>query len=264
MNMKIEIDINIRKLTLLFVIIGLLSTTMVDARLDIDTDSVDYTGGGDFIISSDGNISIQATYDLNIISDVNVTGHIFPSANNTYDLGNESFQWRDVYVSGNLTVKENITNDAIYIQLSDSSDQTFAATGTGYAITFDTNDEINGIIHSTVSETANITIVTDGVYSIFAQPQVHADPGASGYFHMWLRKDTGGGFADIDNTNVELTLASNGEDVIPLIVSIRLDAGDVIRVNASVAHTGIELDAQTPAGEPVIPSIIFTMYRIGS
>ena len=170
----------------------------------------------------------------------------------------------NVNISGDLYVAGTIINDAIYAQLSDSTDQTFAATGTGYAITFNTNDEINGITHSTVSETANITIVTDGVYSIFAQPQVHADPGASGYFHMWLRKDTGGGFVDIANTNVELILSSNGEDVIPLIVSIRLDAGDVIRVNASVAHTGIELDAQTPANEPAIPSIIFTMYRIGA
>lgn len=168
--------------------------------------------------------------------------------------------------AGNITVSGNITggDDAIYACLSDSTDQTFGATGTGQAITFNTNDEINGITHSTVSETENITVVTSGVYTIIAQPQVHAGAGDSGYFHMWIRKDTGSGFADVVNTNVELTLASNDEDVIPLIVTISLNAGDVIRVNASVGDTGIELDAQTPAGEPAIPSIIFSMYRLGS
>lgn len=156
------------------------------------------------------------------------------------------------------------SDDAIYACLSDSTDQTFAATGTGYNITFNTNDEINGITHSTTVEPQNITIVTSGVYTIIAQPQVHASPGASGNFHMWIRRDTGGGFADVPNSNVELTLNTNDEDVIPLIVTISLNAGDVIRVNVSVSHTGIELDAQTPAGEPAIPSIIFSMYRIGA
>lgn len=266
--MEIKIDISIRKLTLVFIIIALLSATIVNARLDIDTNSVDYTDGSDFIISSDGNISIQSTYDLNITSDVNIsgnlniTGHILPVANNTYDLGNESLQWRDLYVAGNLTVTGNITNDAIYAQLSDSTDQTFAVAGVGYAVTFNTNDEINGITHSTVSETANITIVTAGVYSIVAQPQVMAGAGDAGYFHMWLRRDTGSGFVDVTNSNVELTLDSLDEDVIPLIVTISLDVGDIIRVNVSVGDNGIELDAQTPANEPAIPSIIFSMYRI--
>jgi len=181
--------------------------------------------------------------------------------NNWIDLNNMTI---DNISAGNVTVSGNFYGGAIYACLSDSTDQTFAETETGYNITFNTNDEIDGITHSTVSEPQNITIVTSGIYTIIAQPQVHADPGASGYFHMWLRRNTGSGFADVANTNVELILASNEEDVIPLIVTIALDAGDVIRVNASVSHTGIELDAQTPANEPAIPSIIFSMYRIGS
>ena len=42
---------------------------------------------------------------------------------------------------------------AIYAELSDSADQTFAQTATPYSITFDTNDEIAGITHSTSSNT---------------------------------------------------------------------------------------------------------------
>ena len=156
------------------------------------------------------------------------------------------------------------TPKAIYAELSDSADQTFAQTATAYSITFDTNDEIAGITHSTSVDPENITIITTGVYTIFAQPQVAAAPGGAGVFHMWLQKDTGGGFADIANTNIELSLASSEEDVIPLATTFLLSAGDIIRLRASVSDTDIKLDAQTPANEPVIPSIIFTMFMIGT
>jgi len=153
---------------------------------------------------------------------------------------------------------------AIYAELSDSADQTFAQIATAYSITFDTNDEIVGITHSTSSNTENIIIVTTGVYTIFAQPQVAAAPGGAGVFHMWLQKDTGGGFADIANTNIELSLASSEEDVIPLATTFLLSAGDIIRLRTSVSDTDIKLDAQTPANEPAIPSIIFTMFMVGT
>ena len=154
---------------------------------------------------------------------------------------------------------------AIYAQLSDSTDQTFGATGTAQSITFNTNDEIAGITHSTSSNPENITIVTTGLYNIVAQPQVAAGSGASDdYFHMWLQKDTNGGFVDISNSNVELTLSTNDEDVILLNAIVSLNAGDIIRVRSSVGHTNIELDAQTPGSEPAIPSIIFSMFMIGT
>ena len=152
---------------------------------------------------------------------------------------------------------------AVYAELSDTTDQAFAEADTPYSITFDTNDEIAGIIHSTSSDPENITIATSGVYTIFAQPQVAAAAGGAGTFHMWLQKDTGEGFVDVPNTNIELSLASLNEDVIPLATTFALNAGDVIRLRASVSDTRIKLDAQTPEGEPAIPSIIFTMFMIG-
>lgn len=145
----------------------------------------------------------------------------------------------------------------VYAELSDNTDQTFAIAGNDYAVNFSTNDEIDNIVH--VEGEFNITIAYDGVYQFIAQPQVMAGAGDAGDFHMWYQKDTGGGFADIANSNVELTLDSLDEDVIPLSAVMRLDAGDVIRIMVSVSDTGIELDAQTPVGEPAIPSIILSV-----
>ena len=153
---------------------------------------------------------------------------------------------------------------AIYVELSDSTDQEFAVAGEPNLIVFDTNDEIAGITHSTSSNPENITIITTGVYTIFAQPQIATGAGGAGKFHMWLQKNTGGGFVDIANTNIELSLASQEENVIPLATTFLLSAGDVIRLSASVSDIRIKLHAQTPVDEPAIPSIIFTMFMIGT
>ena len=164
-----------------------------------------------------------------------------------------------VDTAGNITAN-SITFPKVYANLSNTADQTFASTGTGYAILFNSNDNLVGITHSTSVDTENITIVTSGVYSINAQPQVTA--GAAGDFHMWLQVDTGGGFADVANSNVKLALAINNEGVIPLTLTIPLDAGDIVRLMGSVSNTGVILDANAPGGEPVIPAIICSMHKI--
>jgi len=43
---------------------------------------------------TDGNTTIEATS-----SQLNVTGHLIPTSNNTYDLGTAELKWRDFYLS---------------------------------------------------------------------------------------------------------------------------------------------------------------------
>ncbi|MCK5611040.1 hypothetical protein KAR91_54710, partial [Candidatus Pacearchaeota archaeon] len=72
----------------------------------------------------------------------------------------------------------------------------------------------------------------------------------------------GGGFADVANSNVKLSLPINNEGVIPLTLTIPLDAGDIVRLMGSVTHTSVILDATAPGGEPVIPAMICSIHRI--
>src|SRR5512135_3043917 len=53
-----------------------------------------------------------------------------------------------------------------YAQLSDSTTQTIGSTTTAYPITFNTQDIISGITHSTVTNPSRITIPTAGVYLV--------------------------------------------------------------------------------------------------
>jgi len=165
----------------------------------------------------------------------------------------------NVTMTDNVNITGNLTYKTIYAQLSSSQDQTFANADTKQAINYTTIDESSGLDISV----ANITIQLGGVYDIAAQPQVSTGGGGAGTFHMWLEKHNTTDWLNVSNSNVELILANNEENVIPLIATLRLEANEKIRIMGSVSNTAITLDAQTPAGEPAIPSIICRVFRLG-
>ena len=171
----------------------------------------------------------------------------------------------DVIFNGDVNITGIIINDAIYCESSELVDQDFAVAGLRYRLNISNVDEGNGITMEHGNNGTNISIDTSGVYHMVAQPQVKAGAGGAGDFHMWIEKYvSGSGWSDISDSNIELKLSSLEEDVIVLATTLKLNQGEKLRLVASVSDIKIQLHAQSPAGEPVIPSIIFTMYRIGS
>jgi len=83
---------------------------------------------------------------ITLTADSDVTGHIVPSADNTYDLGSSSYTWRDVYVgpgslyvngqqvvsdsSGTIVVSAD-ANQNVSVQTSGSGDVELDPTGSG-------------------------------------------------------------------------------------------------------------------------------------
>lgn len=159
---------------------------------------------------------------------------------------------------------------AIYAQLSSSVDQEPADTNPT-VITYNIQDAINGITHSTTVDSGEITIVKAGIYFVCPQPQVGKDSGGVKVdFDMFLQVDRGAGFVDEVNSNIKLTIKdSDITDVIIVGFSVSLDVGDVIRLmqRVSDAAVGMGLKNTDPVvGPPTIPrtpSIIFTMFRVG-
>ncbi len=149
-----------------------------------------------------------------------------------------------------------------FAQLSDSTTQAPSVT-TPVKITFNTNDEVLGITHSTTSNTENIIIQESGVYVIVPQPQFQKTSGGTNRFiDFWIRKNN----IDIPNSNIRASIRTNSETdvIVSSIVTATLVAGDIINVMMSIETTGngIGIRSTSPAGEPVIPSIIFSMYKI--
>ena len=139
-----------------------------------------------------------------------------------------------------------------YVQASTSYDQ-----HDGGLVEFDTLDGAAGITFNDAND--SFTVAADGVYVIIAAPQVGGiqNQHAKGSANFWISINS----QPVANSNVTWQSAqgSDGDVIISQGVT-HLSAGDVVTVEWST--TGPALEAITTAGEPLTPSIIFTMFGI--
>jgi len=149
-----------------------------------------------------------------------------------------------------------------YAQISSTVDQRPTVT-TPVLVTLNQNDEISGIEHSE-NKPGDVIVNDDGVYVVIAAPQVGRTSGTGERFvDIWLRRNG----KDIPNSNVRNVVGTNGsKDVIVNQSMMSFKSGDVINVMMSVeaANEGLGIETIRPEGEPTIPSIIFSMHKIGS
>lgn len=161
---------------------------------------------------------------------------------------------------------------SIYAQLSSSVDQIPVDTNPT-VITYNTQDEINGIGHSTSLNPGELEILPGfgGVYFVSPQPQVGKDTGAvKADLDLFWQIDRGSGFVDEPNSNVKLTIKDS--DITTSAASaftIQLNVGDKIRMMQRVSNSAVGMGLKNtdpevgPPTVPRTPSIIFTMYRVG-
>jgi len=160
--------------------------------------------------------------------------------------------------------------ETIYAQLSSSIDQEPTDTNPT-VITYNIQDAIKGLTHSTTVNAGEITIDTAGIYFISPQPQVGKDSGGAKVgFDMFLQVDRGSGFVDEANSNIKLTIKdADITDVIISAFAVQLNAGDKFRMMQVVSNSGVGMGLKNtgpvvgPPTMPRTPAIIFTMHRIG-
>ncbi len=147
-----------------------------------------------------------------------------------------------------------------YAQISSTEDQR-PSTTTPTQITLNQNDSISGIEHSAESP-GTIRIQDSGIYVLIAAPQVGRKSGTQDrYVDFWLRKNG----TDIANSNVRAVVnGKESKDVIINQTMLPFEAGDLINLMMSVEvpDEGLGIEAIHPTGEPLIPSIIFSMHKI--
>ena len=107
-----------------------------------------------------------------------------------------------------------------------------------------------------------ITVSEAGPYLIVAAPQVGREgAGPLGCFDLWLRVNG----SDVANSNVQLCqdAGSMAKDVIISQGIIPLSEGDVVEVmmSANNPEAAMCIEAIEPPGEPLVPSIIFSMIK---
>ena len=158
---------------------------------------------------------------------------------------------------------ENGKTNTLYAQLSDSTDQTPPSTGPT-TVKFDTQDAIAGIGHD-LKKPEDIVVEEDGVYFVLAAGQVGRKSGSLlRFIDLWLCVN---GKA-LPNSTVRASAPASlfvGDTFVLVVQAIMpLKKGDVLNVRQSVnaKNEGLGLIVTKPENEPLIPSIIFTMYKI--
>lgn len=163
--------------------------------------------------------------------------------------------------AGDLTTTTSLSLQKHYAQLSSTVSQQ-PGTTSPVVVTFNQNDEIQGLTHSTVANTGSITVNKTGVYAIFAGAQIGKTSGASTVISdMWIRVNN----IDVANSNVRNSIKQADDTKVLINTSgILLNNGDYVHIMQSVdtISVGAGMIATVPVGEPIIPSIILTMYEL--
>ncbi len=148
----------------------------------------------------------------------------------------------------------------IYAQLSSSLSQKASPGGT--LVTMDSNDAIGGIDHDDKGKSPDITIKTDGVYFMVAAIQVGKESGdGDDYIDVWMKQNG----KDVDNSGCRQVLKDAKFTTVLVCQGIaECKAGDKFNVviSANTADHGVGIVKIAPKGEPAIPSIIFSVYKI--
>lgn len=143
-----------------------------------------------------------------------------------------------------------------YLQASDTTDQQPASTAPTL-VTMNQTDLSSNITHSA----GVVTIQVAGIYYIMAAGQCGMTVNSNINCHLWFRKNN----VDIPDSNTRAHLTTTDDSVVLVTQAIvSFAVNDTLKIYQSINVTGkgAGLLHSSPAGEPEIPSMIFSMYKI--
>lgn len=157
---------------------------------------------------------------------------------------------------------------AIYGSYSDTASQVFTANVSG-SVTFDTNAEQFGIIHSETTDNEAFEFPTAGIYQFSVEPQLtRVAGGGFDTMNVFMELDTGSGFNLIPNSNIKLETSSTGATrVASLTAAISIGAGDKVRYRCQVTDANFILESFAASGVPpndipATPSVILNIAKV--
>jgi len=156
----------------------------------------------------------------------------------------------------------NESGQMAYAQLS--SDITQRATSDKPAkMQMRLRDIVEGVEFDPEVSTTDVKILHDGAYFMIAAPQVgrlNPDKGDSACANFFFIVNN----VALKNSNV--TLCHSGpvtKDVVLTQSVVPLRAGDVVSIMMSSTDSDLGIEVLEPEDQPIVPSIIFSIFRIG-
>jgi len=154
-----------------------------------------------------------------------------------------------------------------YAQLSSAKTQR-SKTSVPVKVKFELRDAISGIDFDPRIDNTSVGIIHDGAYFVMAAPQVgrlHADSTKPACVNFFISIND----KPLENSNVTLCLSKDDcttKDVIVTQGIIPLKESDKVSVMMSTIdfEDGMGAEALNPEDEPTVPSIIFSIFRLGN
>jgi hypothetical protein len=141
---------------------------------------------------------------------------------------------------------------ASYLQAS-STDEQLAADPKPKVVTMNSTDASKNI----KQDKGVVTVNETGAFFLIAAAQVGGK--TKGLVRLWMRVNG----KDVDNSNTEqIILDPSFTSVLVSQGVAELKRGDKVTVVFSGSEPGVGLVVKKPAGEPVVPSLIFSGWRI--
>ena len=160
-------------------------------------------------------------------------------------------KWQGVSASGTM-------GNLPYASVSSSTTQLVASTTTSKVITYETDEVLNLITHSTTVNPSRITIQVNGTYLITLSAEL---TGGVADVNIWLRKNG----TDVPRSNSVSHLFATDNRVVTLPYVVTAVANDYFELVQSSTNTNVGLTS-TAAGtnptRPVIPSIIVSVNKL--
>jgi hypothetical protein len=141
-----------------------------------------------------------------------------------------------------------------YGAFHDTTTQSAAATGTGYAVTFNATDLSNDVTIGT--PTSRIVVTNAGIYNFQFSLQLDKSSGAAGHAYIWARVNG----VDIANSASEVAVQGTvAETIAAWNFVLPMNVDDYFQLMWSVDDNKIQLKAVAAAAPvPAIPSAILT------
>ena len=146
--------------------------------------------------------------------------------------------------------------------VSDSTTQVIASTTVAQAITFNTNEILDAITHSTSVNPSRVYIDTAGTYLVTFSMVVNLTGGGAATLDFWIRQNG----ADIPRSNSKSQITSaDDRRMVTMTALVIAAANDYIEVFMSGDSTSLEIEALVAGSSPTrpaVPSIILTVNRV--
>ena len=168
-----------------------------------------------------------------------------------------------VDVTNGITKKISMLNmhGFEHASLSDNNTKTVVSASAEYAITFDNNDDLQGITH-TVGD-SKIYVPVNGDYLIVVTAVIDTTSNTVALFDLWVKING----VNLANSNTQVAInSSNLQQVLTINIILDLNAGQYFELfyhsNQSVARILAVAAQSGPPAIPACPSVILTCNRV--